>query len=196
MKSRRCIIAGIVAVVFCLGVVLIEVLGNVLTNTGGSAQQMTTSTPPATLVSSQDYFMQGDYDFDRHEYTSAILDYSSAIQLNPQFAEAYNNRAYTYMVIQDYADALLDLDRAIEIRPNYPHALMNRGDIHNYYYQIDRVRAIEDYQKVIALGPDAIHGSSVCGHFFLAKHNGWNLGTIAGIIVSVPRTIAGGEPGC
>jgi hypothetical protein len=54
---------------------------------------------------------------------------------------------------------------------------MNRGDIYNYDYAIDRSRAIADYNRVIALGPTAIHDTSVCGHRFLALHNGWNPGT-------------------
>jgi tetratricopeptide (TPR) repeat protein len=58
-----------------------------------------------------------------------------------QTAEAYNNRAYTYMTIRDYADALPDLDQATALRPTYVNALMNRGDIYNFYYQIDRARA-------------------------------------------------------
>jgi len=51
---------------------------------------------------------------------------------------------------------------------------MNRGDIHNYYL-VDKQSAIADYEKIIAL--HKTQGTSVCGHLFLAKHNGWNLGT-------------------
>ena len=101
-------------------------------------------------------------------------------------AEAYNNRAYTYMTIRDYADALPDLDQAIALRPTYVNALMNRGDIYNFYYQIDRARALADYDRVLALGPEATHGASICGHRFLAGHNGWNLGAL----LDLPRGIA------
>jgi tetratricopeptide (TPR) repeat protein len=90
------------------------------------------------------------------------------------------------MTIRDYADALPDLDRAIALRPTYVNALMNRGDFYNFYYQIDRARALADYNRVLALGPAATNGTSVCGHMFLAKHNGWNLGTF----LDMPRGIA------
>ncbi len=148
------------------------------TNTWCITIHTPSSQPPAALVTAADYFVQGDYDYDRGDCTRAIADYSQAIALDPAFAEAYNNRAYAYMAQQEYARALPDLDRAILLRPDYPHALMNRGDIYNYYYQIDRPRAIADYDRLIALGPDATRDTSVCGHRFLAKHNGWNLGTI------------------
>jgi tetratricopeptide (TPR) repeat protein len=77
--------------------------------------------------------------------------------------------------MRDYKDALTDLDKALELNPNYVQALMNRGDIHNFYYEINRQSAIADYKKVIELaGPSDT--TSVCGHLFLAKHNGWTLG--------------------
>ena len=78
--------------------------------------------------------------------------------------------------IRDYKDALADLNKAITLDPNYVQALMNRGDIHNYYYEVNKQSAVTDYKKVISLGGEK--GTSVCGHLFLAEHNGWNLGTI------------------
>jgi tetratricopeptide (TPR) repeat protein len=81
--------------------------------------------------------------------------------------------------MHNYADALPDLNKAISLNSNYINALMNRGDIHNYYYAIDRKAAIADYEKVISLG--GTKGTSVCGHLYLAQHNGWNLGTVLGL---------------
>lgn len=130
-------------------------------------------------MTAADYLALGDYDFDRGDCVQAIAAYSQAIALNPQYAEAYNNRAYTYMMQADYARALPDLDTAIRLRPTYVHALMNRGDIYNFNYQIDRQKAIADYDRVIAQGPTAYHDTSVCGHRWLALHNGWHLSTLA-----------------
>jgi len=135
------------------------------------------SQPPNVLVSATDYFAQGDYDYDRGACAQAIAAYTEAIKIDPTFAAAYNNRAYTYMMEQDYAPALADLDRAIELRPDYAHALMNRGDIYNNAL-VDRPRAIADYDRLIALGPAATQDTQVCGHRFLAVHNGWHLSTI------------------
>jgi tetratricopeptide (TPR) repeat protein len=133
------------------------------------------SKPPASLVSASDYMALGDFEFDRGNCDGAITAYSRAIALNPDFAEAYNNRAYAYMTKKDYAHALPDLDRAIALRPTYVNALMNRGDIHNYYYDIDYDLAIADYDRVIALGA---RNTSVCGHRMLAVNHGWNANTV------------------
>ncbi len=141
------------------------------------------SIPQANLKSAMDYFLQGNYDYDTGDCKKAIVDYTSSIQMNPNSPQAYNNRAYAYMRMQNYKAALPDLEKALQLNPNYIQALMNRGDIYNYYYAVDGQRAIADYERVISLG--GIHGTSVCGHLFLAKHNGWNLGTI----MDFPRVI-------
>jgi len=127
------------------------------------------SYPPSSLTTAIDYFQQGDYDYDTGDCKKALADYTQAISLNPQYAEAYNNRAYTRMMQDDYKDALPDLDHALAIRPTYIHALMNRGDIYNYYYNVDRRKALVDYTTVIALG--GVSETSVCGHKAMAESN-------------------------
>jgi hypothetical protein len=59
------------------------------------------SQPPAALVTAADYFAQGNYDYDRGSRGQAIADCGRAMALNPRFAEAYNNRAHTYMARQN-----------------------------------------------------------------------------------------------
>ncbi len=132
--------------------------------------------PPKSLASAMDYYLQGNYDYETGNCQKAIVNFNASIQLDPNYPQAYNNRAYTFMRMQNYKDALSDLDKAIALNPNYINALMNRGDIHNYYYAIDRKSSTEDYEKVISLGGEK--DTSVCGHLLLAKHDGWNLGTL------------------
>lgn len=133
------------------------------------------SKQPATLLTAEDHLALGDCE-------RALAAYSRAIELKPDLAEAYNNRAYTYMAKRDYAMALPDLDKAIQLRPNYVNALMNRGDIYNYYYQIDYDRAVADYDRVLAIDSDAARHSSVCGHRLLAMNHGWNPGVFVEVL--------------
>ncbi len=134
-----------------------------------------TSTAPKQLKNANDFFLQGDFDYESGNCKLAVEDYGNAIKLNPKYAAAYNNRAYTYMRMGDYADALTDLDVAIKLKPDYVHALMNRGDIYNYYYNIDRQKALADYNKVLSFGSDVYKNTSLCGHRLLAKNDGWSL---------------------
>ena len=149
-----------------------------------SAPKKPFSKAPATLISAQDYFMQGDYNYEQGECDRAITDYSRAIELNPNLAEAYNNRAYIYMVKKDYAAALPDLDHAIQLRPNYVNAWMNRGDIYNYYYEINYERAVANYDQVLSIDPRAAKTTSVCGHRLLAINHGWNLNVLRDMLTS------------
>ncbi|HEY6073366.1 MAG TPA: tetratricopeptide repeat protein [Anaerolineales bacterium] len=139
-----------------------------------SALKKSLSVPPAALLTAQDYFMHGDYEYEQGDCEKAISDYSKALKLNPSFAEAYNNRAYVYMVKKDYASALSDLNDALKIRPDYVNALMNRGDIYNYYFAINYERAVADYDQVLRIDPKAAEHTSVCGHRLLALNHGWS----------------------
>src|SRR5918911_1639993 len=84
------------------------------------------ATLPASLNTASDYLARGDYYFELGDYDRAIADYARAIQLKPDFAGAYNNRAYAFMKKQDYVSALPDLDEALRLRPDYVNAYINR----------------------------------------------------------------------
>lgn len=172
-------IIGIVASVLALGLIWIRYTTH--TDTWCSTTHQPTTAPPLHLQNATEYFIQGDYEYERGNCYGAIVDYSRSIELNPQYAEAYNNRGYTFMRLQNYKAAYADLANALVLRPDYVQALMNRGDLYNFYGPIiDRGRAIADYDKVIALG--GTHGTSVCGHKLLAENNGWNFTVVWAIL--------------
>jgi tetratricopeptide (TPR) repeat protein len=133
---------------------------------------------PQDAKTADEALKRGDEAYDAGNCNQAIAAYTQAVALNPEYAEAYNNRAYTYMRMQEYAPALKDLDQALRIRPDYVHALMNRGDIHNYYFEQNRKNAIADYDHILRVGGKS-REPSVCGHravaiYSLPGHEGWN----------------------
>lgn len=134
----------------------------------------TTSQPPQRLTTAYDYLLQGDYEYELGDCQKAVDNYTKAIELNPNHAEAYNNRGYTYMRMRNYEAAIKDLDKAIDLRKDYINALMNRGDLYNYYGPtIDHKKAIADYNKAISLGATQ-RETSVCGHKMIAENGGWS----------------------
>lgn len=143
--------------------------------------------PPAALNTAYDYLAQGDYEYELGSIEQAIAAYTRAIELDPTSAAAYNNRAYAFMSQQKYDLALSDLNKALELRPDYVNALMNRGDIYNYYYNIDFARAVADYDRVLALDPTAAAHTSVCGHRMLALNHGWSPGIYMQVLTHGPR---------
>ncbi len=70
---------------------------------------------------------RGDELMGRREYDEAIAQHTKAIELRPDFAEAYNNRGNAVYSKYDGSDPLADLNRAIELRPNFAHAYNTRG---------------------------------------------------------------------
>src|SRR5262245_45776300 len=88
----------------------------------------------------------------RGKYNEAIAQYTKAIELRPNFAEAYNNRGYAAYSKYDGSDPLADLNRAIELRPKFPHAYNTRGCVYMASGQTDL--AIADFSEAVALQPD------------------------------------------
>lgn len=134
-----------------------------------SKMHTTSSQPPPQTVTAEDYFELGNYEYDRGDCLQAVMSYTQAVQEDPGFSRAYNNRAYTYMRMRNYKAALADLHTALDIDPTYVTALMNRGDIYNYYYAINHQKAVDDYNKVITLGKEKDRSGSVCGHKAMAQ---------------------------
>ncbi len=57
----------------------------------------------------------------------AIQDYTKAIELNPNYNDAYYNRGSAKYEIEDYRGAIEDYNKAIKLNPNSDKAYYNRG---------------------------------------------------------------------
>lgn len=80
---------------------------------------------------------------------AAIEDFNRAIQLVPESATAYNNRATVLLEAGATAEAVRDLDRALILAPNYGAALTNRAAAH---VKLGNHRAaLSDYSRAIGL---------------------------------------------
>ncbi len=86
------------------------------------------------------------------DYDKAIGHYTKAIELNPDYTGAYNNRGNAYGNIGEYDKAIQDYDKAVARRPNYAKAYYNRGLA--YARKGEHDRAIVDFDKAIELEPD------------------------------------------
>ena len=76
---------------------------------------------------------------------------TKAIELNPLFAEAYNNRGYVKERIDEKESALEDYNKAIELDPNLAEAYNNRGNVKSDLN--DNNGAMKDYDNAIKLSP-------------------------------------------
>lgn len=89
---------------------------------------------------------------DTSYYYKALEDFNSAIRIDLNFAEAYQNRAITYELLGNLEKALSDYNRAIEINPGKFEFYINRGVIKGKMGNLDE--AIKDFNLVIANEPN------------------------------------------
>ena len=78
--------------------------------------------------------------------------FTKAIELKPDYAEAYVKRGVAYGSLSDYQQAIKDFTNAIQLKPDYTEAYYNRGV--TYVKLGNYQQAIEESTKAIQLKPD------------------------------------------
>ena len=66
----------------------------------------------------KEYFDRGIAKYNLHDNRGAIVDYTKAIEINPEYAEAYHNRGIAKDFLKDYRGAIADYTMVIEIDPD------------------------------------------------------------------------------
>jgi len=79
----------------------------------------------------------------------AIADYNKAIEIKPDFADAYFNRGQKFFKLEKYTLAIFDYNKAIEMKPDFALAYRSRGAVHSLMG--DMQKAIEDLEKAAQL---------------------------------------------
>jgi len=90
------------------------------------------------------------------EYDLAIADCNKAIELAPNFSDAYNNRGGAYLNLDQYERAIEDFSEAIRLNPQDGLAYANRAKA---YTLLDMdTEAEQDASRAIELGvpPDVL----------------------------------------
>lgn len=91
-----------------------------------------------------------DYINNQENYDAAIIEINKAIELSPNWADAYYNRGLAYSDKHNYDQAISDYNKAIELNPNYAEAYNNRAI--DYYLKGNYDMAWQDVHKAESLG--------------------------------------------
>ena len=110
------------------------------------------------------YFYRGVANQALENFDDAILDYTKAIEINPQMTDAYYNRAKILLSRKDVENpdinrAISDLEKALEQDPNFADALYAMGAAQKKLENYEK--AIEYLERVIALQPDFIYAKAL-----------------------------------
>ena len=81
---------------------------------------------------------------------SSYDDFSKAIELMPDFANAYYNRAWVWRRRGEHGNAIIDFSQAIAHKPDYAVAYHHRGQ--SYLFAGDRDNAQADFETARSLG--------------------------------------------
>ncbi len=103
-------------------------------------------------VSTKKFYTQGLKNLEQQDLHGAIKNFTATININPQFASAYNDRGVARYKLGYKQSAIEDLTTAIELNPYRAKYYSNRG------FMLTRLKdytaAIADYNSALVLNPN------------------------------------------
>ncbi len=113
------------------------------------------------VLSAQEWFDRGRFMGEIGNYRKSVEAFSRVIDLNQDFAHAYNNRGVAYSELGNYRLAIQDYNRAVILDPEEVVFRFNRGIAFGRAGEYDL--AIEDLKRVIEMDPRHDHARFYLG---------------------------------
>jgi tetratricopeptide (TPR) repeat protein len=94
---------------------------------------------------------RGSKALNRRDYEHALQHFNRAIELDPSFAEAYNQRAIVHYLREDFDACMSDCERAVERMPCHFGAWAGLGHCHAHEGRL--ADAVRCYEKALKINP-------------------------------------------
>ncbi len=111
------------------------------------------SANPHLFLTAEDYFKEGEAFFFERRYEDALAAYDKALELRPDDAETWINRAIALRNLQRYEEAMASHDRALQLNPDYNRVWYSRGYTLRKCGRYDE--AIAAYDELLQRAPDS-----------------------------------------
>ena len=108
-----------------------------------------------TLLSLKHIIVEGNEYLDKRNYSMALDHYNQAIEIDPNYADAWNNKGIALRNLRKFKEAIYCCDMAIMINPNYADAWNNKGVSLGKLGKYKE--AIESYDMDIKIDPNFAH---------------------------------------
>lgn len=97
------------------------------------------------------HLCRGAKAIDRGDYEHAIHHFDNALQLNPKFSEAYNQRALAEYLLERFDASIRDCRKAVELMPIHFGAWAGMGHCNAHLGKL--ACAVECYERALAINP-------------------------------------------
>lgn len=98
------------------------------------------------------HYIEGQEKAKQRNYAAAVDKYNLAIELQPQNADIYSDRAVAYFHLKKLNLSLMDMNKAQKLDPKNAYRYSSRAYIKDACGDIEG--AIADYRKTIEIDPD------------------------------------------
>lgn len=103
------------------------------------------------------------------QYEKAVDEFKKAIEINPNYVNAYNNLGMAYEEMGLFDKAIVEYKKAIQLKPNYKRAHGNLGSVYGKKRLFDR--AIAECKEAIEIDPAYADAHNNLGIAYINK--GW-----------------------
>ncbi|HEY9667146.1 MAG TPA: tetratricopeptide repeat protein [Coleofasciculaceae cyanobacterium] len=99
-------------------------------------------------------YSRGETLLELKRYDDALTAYNRAVELRPEYAEAWKGKGATLLALKQYEEARNAYDRAIQIQPDYWEAWLGRGNALDSLQQYKE--AINSFDTALKSKPDSL----------------------------------------
>ena len=162
---KNYLIDGISATISRLSLIVIllcQITGCTFSLSPGQTEQ---ASREFVSITSRTLVQQGIEKSERGDSSGAITDFTEALKINPNNADAYYNQAVVYSQLGNFELAIANFSQALKLDPNLVQAYVNRGSI--YSHLGNNEKAIADLTKALKINPNDAFGHNNLGVVFL-----------------------------